>query len=261
MTSLLTDLKPWIQLLALPPVPLLLLLMLGLSVRRRHRLIGRGLVSLGLLGLWFSFTEVGADQLQRLLLGVPPALSASQIDALQAAPATAVLVLGAGIHQEAPEYGGPSLKALTLERLRYGIWLARRTALPLGFTGGLGRTSEAGDATEAQIAQQVASEEFGLPLRWLESRARDTRENASLSLPLLQRDGIRRIVLVTHAHHMPRAARAFRRAAGGGIELVLAPVGLRIDTPYTGPDWFPSGEGFRRLRYVVYEWLGLRAGH
>jgi uncharacterized SAM-binding protein YcdF (DUF218 family) len=261
MMSLLNDLKPWIQLLALPPMPLLILLVLGLSLWRRHRIVGHSLLGLSLLGLWFSFTEVGADQLQRLLLGVPSALSAAQIDTLRAAPDTAVLVLGAGIHQQAPEYGGPSLKALTLERLRYGIWLARRTSLPLGFTGGLGRSSEAGDATEAQIAQQVATDEFGLPLRWLESRARDTRENAALSLPLLQRDGIRRIVLVTHAHHMPRAARAFRRVAGNGIELVLAPVGLRNDTPYTSPDWFPSGEGFRRLRYVIYEWLGLRAGH
>jgi hypothetical protein len=59
---------------------------------------------------------------------------------------------------------------------------------------------------------------------------------------------------------MPRAERAFREAANGRFELILAPVGLSNDGPYTYSDWIPTSEGFRKVRYVLYEWLGLRAG-
>ena len=92
---------------------------------------------------------------------------------------------------------------------------------PLQFPGGRAATSpqasapfdaEAGGSTEAAIADRIAREEFGLPLRWREDRSRDTRENAAASVRLLRAAGVRRIVLVTHAWHMPRALRAFQEA-------------------------------------------------
>ncbi|MCU7375405.1 YdcF family protein [Paucibacter sp. O1-1] len=258
----LQDLKPLVQVLLLPPVPLMLVLVLGAALLRRHRRLGRGAFVLGLLGLWFSFTEVAADQLQQWLLGVPAALTPAQVDGLRhgAPQHSAILVLGAGVLQIAPEYDGPTLKPLTLERLRYGAWLARRSGLPLAFSGGVGWGGRPGDIGEAPVVQAVARDEFGIALRWAEGRARDTRENAAFSLPLLLQAGITRVVLVTHGHHMPRAERAFREAAAGRIELLLAPVDVRADTAYLPSEWVPSSEGFRRLRYVVYEWLGLLAG-
>lgn len=258
----LQDLKPAVQVLLLPPVPLMFLLMLGAALLRRHRRLGRGVFVIGLLGLWLSFTEVAADGLQKLLLGVPAALPQAQLDELRrSAPQhSAILVLGAGVLQMAPEYNGPTLKPLTLERLRYGAWLARRSGLPLAFTGGVGWGGRPDDVGEASVVQAAARDEFGVALRWAEGRSRDTRENAALSLPLLLQEGITHLVLVTHAHHMPRAERAFREAAAGRVKLILAPVDLRVDTDYLISDWLPSGEGFRRLRYVVYEWLGLLAG-
>jgi len=263
LMNLLHGLKPLLQPLVLPPVPLLLMLLLGVGLLRQRRTLGRLLLGIALPALWFSFTEVGADGLQRLLLGSPQALDIEQIERLRTLEPqrTAILVLGAGVRQRAPEYGGaPVPKALTLERLRYGVWLARRTGLPLGFSGGVGWGGKNDDATEAQVVQQVLADDYGLRLRWAESQSRDTRENATLSLPMLQQAGIKRLVLVTHAQHMPRAERAFRQAASAEMEIWPAPVGLRNDTPYEAADWLPSTEGYKKFRYVVYEWLGLRAG-
>lgn len=253
-------LKPLVLILLLPPISLLLLTLLGAILLGRRPWLGRSLLAVGLLGLWISFTEAGADSLQRALLGMPSALSPTQIERLRKQPDTAVLVLGAGIRPQVPEYGGPTVKPLTLERLRYGIWLARRSELPLGFTGGVGWSSEAGAQPEAEVVLRVAAEEFGLPLRWAESASRDTRENAALSLPILKRDGIKHLLLVTHSEHMPRAIRAFQEAAGGQVEIVPAPLGLREDLPYTFVDWLPSADSFKKIRYVLYEWLGLVAG-
>jgi hypothetical protein len=103
-------LKPLALILLLPPVPLLLLILLGAGLQRRRPLLGRSLLGLGLLSLWMCFTEVGADSLQRGLLGSPQTLGRDQLDRLASAELagdTAVLVLGAGIYRQVPEYGGP----------------------------------------------------------------------------------------------------------------------------------------------------------
>lgn len=256
------ELKALLLPLLQPPMPLLLLMLVGAGLLRKQRWVGRSLILLGFAGTWLSFTEFGANSLQQLLLGRQQALDSDSIEHLHGRADTAILVLGGGALQASPEYGGPTLTPLTLERLRYGVWLARRTSLPLGYSGGLGWRSEAGDVSEAVLAQQIARDEWRQPLRWAEQQARDTRENASLTLPLLQRDGVRRLVLVTHAQHMPRAERAFRRAPGGqAIEIVPAPVGLRATSPYVYGDFLPAGEAIRKTRYIVYEWLGLLAGH
>ena len=46
------------------------------------------------------------------------------------------MILGGGLRRSAPEYGGDTLGRLTLERLRYGAMLAKRTGLPVMVSGG-----------------------------------------------------------------------------------------------------------------------------
>jgi len=58
----------------------------------------------------------------------------------------------------------------------------------------------------------VLEREFTVPVKWIETVARNTRENAYNSFAILQKEGIDRIILVTHAWHMPRAAREFEQA-------------------------------------------------
>ena len=257
------ELKPTLMVLLLPPVPLLALVVMGAGLLRQHRWAGRFFLTLGLVGLWLSGSEGAGQWLSLHLVKSPPALSAETLAALQAQPkqaGMAVLVLGGGARSDVPEYQGPGLLAPTHERLRYGIWLARRTGAPLAFSGGIGWQARHLQVSEASVAEQVAREIYGLPLQWSEGRSRDTRENAAFSHELLKAHGVKTVLLVTHDLHMPRALQAFREAVQGQIEIVPAPVGLRRDAMSEFSDWTPSAEGFARVRYAVYEWLGRLAG-
>ena len=80
-------------------------------------------------------------------------------------------------------------------------------------------------------------------------------------IKLLEPDGIKALVLVTNDMHMPRARAAFEAAAQGRVEIIPAPVSLRRDATSEWSDWCPSNEGFARVRYAVYEWLGLKLGY
>jgi uncharacterized SAM-binding protein YcdF (DUF218 family) len=130
------------------------------------------------------------------------------------------------------------------------------------FSGGLGHAAQPG-ASEAEVAAGIAAREFLRPLRWTETRARDTRENAIFVTGALRDQGIGQLVLVTHAWHMPRALRAFREAAareGVTWEIVPAPMGLapRVERPTLR--WMPSWEGFMLVRSVLREKIGLMLG-
>ena len=251
--------KPALGSLLLPPMPALLLVLLGLALWRDR--LGRALAMLGVIALWLGSSAAVAEHAKRWLLAPPPALAAASLKTLRPAQAT-IVVLGGGREAWAPEYGGPSLGNLSLERLRYGLWLARASGLPAGFSGGIGHAGAA-EAPEAQVAARIAASEFRQPLRWTEDASRDTRENAERTVALLRPQGISEIVLVTHDWHMPRAQRAFEQAAaaaGMRLRVIPAPIGLapRVEQPLLR--WLPSSEGFTLLRQVVRERIGLLMG-
>lgn len=259
------DLAPMYELshalaaILLPPTGAMPLLLAAWWLRPRHRRLAVTIFAGALLGLWLGSTELGAQWLQQRLLPPEPALTPQRLASLPPRP-TAIVVLGAGGRTRAPEFGEPQLKELGLERLRYGIRLARQCACPLLFTGGELRHLSQGRITEAALAQQAARRDFGFALDWLEDRAQDTRENARYSAPLLTRAGVQRVLLVTHELHMPRAMRAFRQALPPQVELVAAPVGVSL------PEWewrdaLPSQAGVAKARYLGYEWLAWWAGH
>ena len=157
-----------------------------------------------------------------------------------------------------PEYGVSSLTNNAMERLRYGLWLGRETGVPVMFSGGVGWAQVGSTpAPEAQIAARIAAQDFGRPLKWTEERSRDTRENAIYSLTLLKEQGIRRVLVVTHQTHMPRAMRAFEQAAqGSGIAFEAAPVDV-LNTPVTHwSSWMPSEGGLVQVRQVLHEFFG-----
>lgn len=264
----LESLKPLVSALLLPPLPLLLLVPVGARLMFRRRGLGWGLVLLACTGLWLTSTaSVG----QGVLLGLhasPPALPSATVEALaqearearaaRRAPATAIVVVGGGRRELSPEYGVANLTPTSIERLRYGLWLARATGLPVAYTGGVGHGNEPG-ASEADIAIRIAEQEFRLPLRWAEGRSRDTTENGRFTVPRLAEDGIRRVVLVTHDYHQRRAIRAFERGAQNAavpLEIIPAPVGLPPSDRWAAGDFLPSAEGFLFSRRVLHEWLG-----
>lgn len=258
--------KPVLTALVLPPTLPMLVLLAGFWLLWRARPLvywpGRLLVFTGFAALWLLSCQSVAVWLDRTLLPQYPAQTAAQ---LQQRQIQAVVVLGGGISVDTPEYAGPQLNAMSMERLRYGALLARALKLPLGYAGGVGwgnadKTS-AGTLTaplaEATLAEQAAPQTYGISVAFADARSRDTRENGENMAQLLRERGITRIALVTHAWHMPRSMAAF---AGKGLDVVPAPMGFT--GPYERPllDALPSGHGLAASRRVLREWLGLRLG-
>jgi uncharacterized SAM-binding protein YcdF (DUF218 family) len=242
------ELKPVLTALVLPPAGPLLLALAGLLVARRRRGAGLGFVALCIV----AALALGSQGMARLLADeLLPAVAPLQPGALQ--QVQAIVVLGAGVLPQAPEYGAAQPTERTLARLRYAARLARESGQPLAFAGGVGWAGVEGSASEGSVARRLLQEDYGLPVRWLEDRSRDTAENATRMAELAGREGVRRIALVTDATHMPRAAAAFRRA---GFEVVPAPTGLLLQEQRDVLDWLPSSRGLVACREVIREWLG-----
>ncbi len=258
--------KPVITALLLPPVPGLLAILFGAGVRCRKPRAGALCIAAGTALIWLSTCGAAAAWLEKHLLDVPPPLSTTRIEALRSEPGPAgaadtiaIVVLGGGRQRWAPEYAGPNLEWASLERLQYGLWLARATGRPVAFSGGVG-WSQNGGTPEAVVAAAIARRDFSMPLRWIEDGSRDTRGNADRSVRLLLEAGVRHVLLVTHGWHMPRAARAFEAAAAGRLQIEPAPMGL---APVDGDgilDALPTPKAATRTHQVLREWIGLRAG-
>jgi uncharacterized SAM-binding protein YcdF (DUF218 family) len=255
--------KPLAAALLLPPVPFLVLVLVGARLMFRRQLLAWSLLLLGVVGIWLCCTTAVSRALTLGALDAPPALSEAQVLEIKRSPGkTAIVVLGGGRRALAPEYGVSTLNPRSVERLRYGIWLSRETNLPLLFTGGIGRGEQQGQS-EGDIAKSMAEREFRHPLRWVENQSRDTHENALRSVALMRAQGIERLVLVTHAYHMPRTLRNFQEAAASGgapLQLVTASVGRPIPGPWKLNDWLPTLRGMEETWLAVHEWMGLMLG-
>ena len=259
--------RPVLAALLLPPVPWLVLVLVGARLIPWRRFVGWMFVLLAVLGLWLSACSGVGDAMQRSFMSPPPALSADRLAALKKSaaggkPGVVVLILGGGREAFAPEYGVASLTPLSLERLRYGAWVSRETGAPMMFSGGLGHAAEPG-TTEADVAAEIAQREFLRPIRWVETKSRDTRENAQYSTTMLREMDVQQVVLVTHGWHMQRAVRAFKEAAArdkAPWEIVPAPMGLGQPVERSALRWIPSSEGTQWVRAVLREkfgfWLG-----
>lgn len=253
--------KPWITALLLPPVPLLVLMLVGARLMFNRRLLAWLLVLVAVVGQYLLATSAVSHGLVEWLLRPPPAITEAQLAELKRAPRTTIVVLGGGRRSYAPEYGMSTLQWISIERLRYGIWLSRETGLPLGFSGGIGNGAGGSSVTEAEVATRIAEREFGRPLKWSEGESRDTHENANKTVALLRGMGVERIVLVTHDFHMRRAVRNFERAAAGQkLEIVPAPLGMSPVSRLTVGDWLPSLQAYALSAIVMHEWLGWIAG-
>ncbi len=234
-----------ISLFLLPPLNLLLAALLGLLLTRTYPRLGHTLLLSSLALLWLCSTPYFAEGALRLLEGQPKAVDT------QAQPADAIVVLGGGTYFRAPEYGADTVSAATLVRLRYAARLQRETSKPVLVTGGkpLGN-----DLPETQQMKFVLEQEFNVPVRWVEDASDNTFENARYSHQLLQQAGIKRIYLVTHAWHNPRATRAFQAA---GFEVVPAPTGFTTRYRTDLLSFLPRAEGLRDSTIFLHELIGL----
>ena len=235
--------------LLLPPGGLLLLLVAGLLLLKFKRRAGYALLVAGVVLFYLLSAPFFSSALMSLLesTALPPTGD------LHADPHAAVVILGGGRYQNAPEYGGDTVSMLTLERVRYGARLARRTHLPVLVTGG---TVWKQRASEASLIKQALEDDFSTPVRWVEGQSRTTWENARYTKDMLAKEGITRIYLVTHAWHMPRSGFAFRHF---GFDIIAAPTSFN-NTSELDPDasdWFPEARALRGSYFALHEMVGL----
>jgi uncharacterized SAM-binding protein YcdF (DUF218 family) len=234
--------KAVLKALVLPPTGPLLLAALGIASLRRAPRLGRALAAAGVVGLLVLSMPAVAEFLVGFVDTSVP------FDPKATKGAKAIVILGGGIRHNAPEYGGDTLATLTLERVRYGARIARLTGLPVLVSGG---TVLAGEP-EATLMAGALQHEFGVPVRWVEHQSRTTHENAVRTSAMLKREGIDRIVLVTHVFDTRRAGAEFEAQ---GLEVVLAPTGGGTAGEGSILDWMPSMLGFTRSYYATYELL------
>lgn len=239
--------------LLMPPGILLILIVLAWWLRRRFPRLSAVCFVTGLGGLWLmslpAVTQLSAQWLER-----EPVLAPEQWSTL-AQRADAIVILGAGREQNDPGWGRTDQPGIwALGRLRYAARLARASGLPLAATGGLHYGQP---PSEAALMAESMSQDYGLPIRWLEEESRTTWENAQFSARLLQPQGVKRVVLVTQAWHMPRARWSFEQA---GFEVITAPMGY-FSTSYERPldGWLPESRAIWQSSMLLNEVIGLMA--
>jgi uncharacterized SAM-binding protein YcdF (DUF218 family) len=232
--------------------------MKGLEGKKRSHLPGARFLKKGLIAAVFCLiagtfvlsvpwaARVLFDDLQTF-----PPLAPSSLAKTAAGAPMAIVILAAGQRPQADEFGDKeALDGLSLERVRYGAFLARQTGLPILVTGGLPLPD---GVSLADLMARTLQMDYGIRPKWLETRSINTAQNASLSADMLRHAGISRIMLVTHAWHMKRAIAAF---AANGLEVTAAPTVFYLPGRDPRDAWIPTLGTLRMSGYAIHEIVG-----
>ena len=233
-----------------PGTTLLVTLVAGSALLwSKHWRVGRALL-----------TATAAVYSALALTPVEPWLTAALENRFPAEPALpprvdGIIVLGGAIDQFASLAHGPTSFTTAVGRLIETARLSKRhPEARLLITGGSADPLRP-ETPEAPLAANVIAE-LGIAREriMIESRSRNTHENAEFSLRLADPQPGQVWVLVTSARHMPRAMGVFRRL---GWPVVAWPVDFTGDS---GSGW-ASGDvpvdRLRRLDQSLHEWIGL----
>jgi uncharacterized SAM-binding protein YcdF (DUF218 family) len=266
--------------LLMPPGIWLGLILLTLFLLKKRELLQKALIILSVLMIWLTSTNYFAVQLTHALGNIitwPAPLdlkdlenkyiakqgtkqSSTQNDgaiSLNPGPEQAIVILGGGRRGgaiEYPQYQNQDVGVGAMERVRYGVTLAKTTHLPILLTGGAPDATSTNELTESDLTQKILKDEFQIQARWVENQSSTTEENAAFSAKLLKQEGITHIYLVTHFWHMPRAQAVFEKY---GLKVTPAPMGFYQRNEFHPLDFYPSSAGKERTRFIWSEALGL----
>ncbi len=227
----------------LPPICLLYLALAGFAILRWRDRTGRVLMALGLAGLTVLSLPVVADLLMAgLQWDLPVSPPANEMP-------QAIVILGGDVTRisEAPFARSGFM---TLDRLRAGAALHRRTGLPILVTGG---TVQRDRLPVATLMAANLREDFQVPVEWVEDVSADTWQNATLSADILKKQGIRSVYVVTQGWHMRRAILAFRHA---GLIVTGAPTSIDPPIDPDASDFFPHVSAWQWSYFALHEWIG-----
>lgn len=200
-----------------------LLVLLALILRRRQRLQTAVLVIVTAIILvsgnrWVAFSL--ARSLEWRYLPPDPIPSAE-----------AIVVLGGGTESE--QYPRPLVETNSAgDRVLYAGKLYKEGKAPVVLLSGGNITWLGGRTTTPaeDMARILDLMEIPRSAVWLQTKSRNTYEDALYSSQMLKENGIEKVLLVTSAQHMPRSAALFKHQ---GIEVIPMPV----DYTVTQSDW------------------------
>jgi uncharacterized SAM-binding protein YcdF (DUF218 family) len=173
-------------------------------------------------------------------------------------PPTGIMVLGGPINPTVSGERGTVELNETAERLTVMATLARRFPdARIVFVGG--DASLVGHETSEAILARPLLDSFGIAPQRIETeeKSRNTYENAAFAKALIKPKPGERWMLVTSAHHMPRAVGCFRQV---GFPVEPYPVDWRTggDGDLLKPFGVLAG-GLARTDVAMREWVGLVA--
>jgi len=216
---------------------------------RRWNRLGAALVAFAVvLMLILSMPAVSGQLIRTLIHHSPVALSDGT------GSAQAIVVLTGGISRNSPEYGRDVASGASVSRGRYAAFLHKNTGLPIMVVGGKPNPST---LSEGEAMENLIEEEFHVPVRWVETKAKDTEDSALSSFRMLNRDGIANILLVTHAFHMRRAELAYSLV---GFKVTPAPIEFIGAGKFTMRSYLPSAGALSSSTLALNEWFGIAWG-
>jgi uncharacterized SAM-binding protein YcdF (DUF218 family) len=195
---------------------LLMLLALWLSYRRSRKAyipILLALIILAIAGnIQVGYQLIASLEREYLPLATPPTVDA-------------IVILGGGTRNHESPRVMPDLNDRG-DRLLYGAKLYQDGVAPKILLSG-GRLQWYGAKSGEAENMATILELFGIPRTdmILESRSLNTHENAIFTKEILEREKLKRILLVTSAAHMPRAIAIFRRLK---IDAIPAPTDFMV---------------------------------
>jgi len=233
----------FIAALLLPPTSLVIVGLIGLVLLKSRRTLGQILIASSLISIWLLSTPLIAGRLLDSLKPPPVAFTGKEADA--------IVILGGGRIQDSIEFNGDTLGRFTLERVRYGAWLAKKLHKPILVAGG----TPDGGMPEGEMMRASLEQEFAVKdVRWVEAASNNTRENARRSAHLLKDAGIDRIYLVTHAWHLARAMPEFESV---GLHVIPAGTGYSLPAKIELLDFTPNAKALHESWLATHEWIGL----
>ncbi len=196
--------------------------------------------------------------------GLVKSLEWQQIPPKTLPTADAIVILGGATKSAFPPRPGVDLSEQG-DRVLYGAQLYREGKAPVVISSG-GRIDwrGGGPSESADMAQILKT--VGVPSSAIlqDPTSLNTHQNAVNVKKIMQERGIRRILLVTSAMHMPRSLRIFQRQ---GIDAIPAPTDFlvsqqEIEEPNSSPQaillsLMPDTERIDRTTRALKEYIGM----
>jgi len=221
-----------------------------LLLLRGRRKFGLGVLSAGLVWLWFWSMPAVADRAMRLLEADWTFRAADTYP-----QADAIVILGGAFSSGQGQWPYPDAGD-GVDRYWHGARLYHADRAPVLVLSG-GRNQKPPQSWSEAESGAVFLADLGVPesSMLVDSEARTTRDNVVNVAALLEAHGLESFLLVTSAHHMARSMAAFRSA---GLEPVPAPTDFSAveDPAFSVRRLMPSVSALSRSTAVIHEIVG-----